>query len=79
VQVETAPTVGTTAVGVDLGLKDYATSSEGEKLVAGRFYRDLEPALGKAQRAGKKARVRASMPKLRTVAKMSCTSTARHW
>ncbi|WP_026042684.1 RNA-guided endonuclease InsQ/TnpB family protein [Pantoea sp. A4] len=65
VAVETAPTAGTTAVGVDLGLKDYATPSEGEKLEAGRFYRDLEPALGKAQRAGKKARVRAIHAKIK--------------
>lgn len=42
-----------------MGLKDYATPSEGEKLVTGKFYRDLQPALGKAQRAHKKARVRA--------------------
>ena len=65
VQVETTPTTGTTAVGVDLGLKDYATSSEGEKLVAGKFYRDLQPVLGKAQRAGKKARVRAIHAKIK--------------
>ncbi|WP_026042476.1 RNA-guided endonuclease InsQ/TnpB family protein [Pantoea sp. A4] len=65
VQVDTASTTGTTAVGIDLGLKDYATPSEGEALVAGRFYRDLEPALGKAQRAGKKARVRAIHAKIK--------------
>ncbi|NIF23157.1 RNA-guided endonuclease InsQ/TnpB family protein [Candidatus Pantoea multigeneris] len=65
VQVDTAPTTGTTAVGIDLGLKDYATPSEGEALEAGRFYRDLEPALGKAQRAGKKARVRAIHAKIK--------------
>jgi IS605 OrfB family transposase len=65
VEVETVPTAGTTAVGVDLGLKDYATPSEGEKLEAGRFYRDLESALGKAQRAGKKARIRAIHAKIK--------------
>ncbi|EAA5258670.1 transposase [Salmonella enterica subsp. enterica] len=65
VEVDTAPTAGTTAVGVDLGLKDYATPSEGEKLEAGRFYRDLESALGKAQRANKKARVRAIHAKIK--------------
>ena len=65
VEVETQPTTATTAVGVDLGLKDYATPSEGEKLFAGRFYRDLESALGKAQRAGKKARVRAIHAKIK--------------
>ncbi|WP_419633334.1 RNA-guided endonuclease InsQ/TnpB family protein, partial [Thiolapillus sp.] len=40
------------AVGVDLGLKDAATCSDGTKLEAGRFYRGLEDALGKAQRYG---------------------------
>lgn len=54
VQVECQPAEGTTATGVDLGLKDYATPSHGEKLARGNFYRDLEPALGKAQRARKK-------------------------
>lgn len=59
VEVATVHTTGATAVGIDLGLKDTATVSDGSKLVAGRFYRDLQPALGRAQRAGKKARVRA--------------------
>ncbi|MEG5888130.1 hypothetical protein UXP46_23080 [Enterobacter ludwigii] len=65
VEVETQPTTGTTAVGVDLGLKDTATASDGQKLPAGRFYRDLQSALGKAQRAGKKARVRAIHAKIK--------------
>lgn len=65
VQVEIAQTIGTTATGVDLGLKDYATTSEGEKLVAGSFYRNLELALGKAQRAGKKSRARAIHAKIK--------------
>ncbi|WP_336879756.1 RNA-guided endonuclease TnpB family protein [Providencia rettgeri] len=65
VQVECQPTEGKTAVGIDLGLKDYATPSHGEKLARGNFYRDLEPALGKAQRAHKKARVRAIHAKIK--------------
>ena len=65
VEVETQPTTATSAIGIDLGLKDYATPSEGEKLEAGCFYRDLEPALGKAQRANKKARVRAIHAKIK--------------
>ncbi|GAB3470684.1 RNA-guided endonuclease InsQ/TnpB family protein [Azotobacter salinestris] len=36
-----------------------ATCSDGPRLENGRFYRDLEPALAVAQRAGNKARVRA--------------------
>ncbi|MCO8163343.1 transposase, partial [Pseudomonas sp. 21LCFQ010] len=48
---------GQDAVGIDLGLKTTATCSDGDRLESGRFYRDLESALGTAQRAGKKARV----------------------
>jgi putative transposase len=47
-------------VGIDLGLKSLAAFSDGRPTVpADRFYRDLEPALATAQRAGKMARVRA--------------------
>ncbi|WP_247904390.1 transposase [Scandinavium goeteborgense] len=48
-----------------MGLKDYAIPSEDEKLAAGKFYRDLQPASGKAQRARKKARVRAIHARIR--------------
>jgi len=65
VEVETRPTTATTAIGIDLGLKDYATPSEGEPLAAGKFYRDLQSALGKAQRANKKARARAIHAKIK--------------
>jgi len=47
------------AIGIDLGLKDFAVTSSGDKIKAGSFYRDQEAALALAQRAGKKARVRA--------------------
>ena len=46
-------------VGIDLGLKDFATLSTGEKIEAQRIYRDAEKALAVAQRAGKKRRVSA--------------------
>ena len=45
-------------VGVDLGLKDFATLSTGEKIDAQRLYRGAEQALAVAQRAGKKRRVK---------------------
>jgi len=41
-------------VGIDLGLKDLATLSNGEVISNHRNYRRLEEKLGKAQRAGKK-------------------------
>ena len=40
------------AVGIDLGLKAVAVTSEGERLEAGRFYRDLEGRIAQAQRRG---------------------------
>jgi putative transposase len=46
-------------VGIDLGLEDLVATSDGEKLLAPKFYRGLESKLAIAQRAGKKNRVRA--------------------
>ncbi|CAB5555732.1 RNA-guided endonuclease InsQ/TnpB family protein [Stutzerimonas stutzeri] len=64
VEVEARLSTGQQAIGIDLGLKDVATCSDGSRLENGRFYRDLEPALAVAQRAGKKARVRALHAKI---------------
>jgi putative transposase len=52
------------AVGLDLGLKDFVASSDGDLGEAQQFYRDLEPALALAQRARKKARVKALHAKI---------------
>ncbi|ABM36375.1 RNA-guided endonuclease InsQ/TnpB family protein [Polaromonas naphthalenivorans] len=46
-------------VGIDLGLKDFATLSTGEKIKTQRIYRGAEQALAVAQRANKKKRVTA--------------------
>jgi IS605 OrfB family transposase len=46
-------------VGIDLGLKDFATLSTGEKIEAQRIYRGAKQALAVAQRANKKKRVTA--------------------
>jgi putative transposase len=46
-------------VGIDLGLKDFATMSDGVKVEAQRLYRGAEAKLAVAQRANKKARVKA--------------------
>lgn len=64
IQIETQEHTGTAAVGIDLGLKTAATTSDGEVLI-GRQYRALEQKLGIAQRAGKKARVRALHAKIK--------------
>src|SRR5450755_132393 len=42
------------AVGIDLGLKDTATTSDGERLLAGHFYRGIEQQIAQAQRRGHK-------------------------
>jgi IS605 OrfB family transposase len=65
VSVKPEKQCGTGSVGVDLGLKTTATPSEGDPLEAGRFYRDQERKLAIAQRARKKARVRAIHAKIR--------------
>jgi IS605 OrfB family transposase len=40
------------AVGLDLGLKDTAATSDGERLEAGQFYRRIEQRIAQAQRRG---------------------------
>ena len=57
------PPAPTASVGIDLGLKTAATCSDGSTL-DGRIYRQHEAALGIAQRAAKKTRVRAIHSKI---------------
>lgn len=69
VQVKVVELVGprlpvTGSVGIDLGLKTSATTSDGHK-IEGRFYRALEPKLGIAQRARRKRRVKAIHSKIK--------------
>jgi IS605 OrfB family transposase len=52
------------AIGIDLGLTDLMATSNGFKVEAQTFYRDLEPKLAVAQRAGKEDRVRAIHAKI---------------
>ena len=52
--VEVKPRAIETGVGIDLGLKDFATLSTGEKIEAPRLYRALQARLGLVQRARKK-------------------------
>ena len=63
VKVQAVPTAGTASVGIDLGLKEAAVASTGER-IEGRFYRKLECKLGIAQRAKKKKRVKAIHAKI---------------
>lgn len=50
-------------VGIDLGLKDTATCSNGLKLESKQFYRELESKLGIAQRAKQKSRLKRFTPR----------------
>jgi len=67
VVVEIKPNVSTgeAVIGIDLGLKDVATTSEGERLENAKYYHTLEESLGKAQRAHKKSRVKALHAKIK--------------
>lgn len=64
VDVEPTQSEGKASVGIDLGCKEAANCSNGEKLV-GRRYRELEAQLGKAQRANNKKRVKAIHAKIK--------------
>ena len=63
VKVQAKASAGTASVGIDLGLKEAAVTSAGER-IEGRFYRKLECQLGIAQRAHKKNRVKAIHAKI---------------
>jgi len=52
------------SVGIDLGLKDFAATSDGAVVEAKQFYRNSEEMLAAAQRANKKKRVRAIHAKI---------------
>ena len=65
VEVEVKPSVGTSAIGIDLGLKDTATCSDGIKLERKQRYRNLESKLGLAQRANKKSLIKAIHAKIK--------------
>ena len=54
----------TKAIGIDLGLKDIATCSDGAIISNPKFYRKYEQKLGEAQRAKNKKRVRAIHAKI---------------
>lgn len=51
IRVDPAPQDG---VGIDIGLKDTAVTSDSERLSAGQFYRDIEHKIAQAQRRGHK-------------------------
>lgn len=54
VRIATRPGQQFGEVGIDLGLKDTAVTSDGEVLAAGQFYRGIEQNIAQAQRRGHK-------------------------
>lgn len=58
VEVAVEKSTGTASVGIDLGLKDFATMSDGVKVQAQRLYRGAEVKLATAQRANKTKQVK---------------------
>ena len=62
-------TEGKTSVGIDLGLKEFATLSNGQKINAQRTYRQYEQKLAIAQRAKQKKRARAIHAKIKNTRK----------
>lgn len=64
VSVESKQSKGRRSVGIDLGCRTTATTSDGDKL-QGRHYRSLEQKLGKAQRANKKKHVKTIHAKIK--------------
>lgn len=58
VEVDVEILKGRDQIGIDLGLKDIATCSDGNKLEENHFYRELEKKLKVAQRSKNKKRVR---------------------
>lgn len=64
VEVECAETAPAEVVGIDLGLKDLATLSDGTKVENPRWYRVMEQKLATAQRASKKRKVKAIHSKI---------------
>lgn len=63
-EVENTLEAGAGEIGIDLGLKSFATLSTGRSIETPRIYRKHEIALGKAQRAGNKVRARAIHAKI---------------
>lgn len=58
VEPEVKKSTGTSAIGIDLGLKEFLTTSDGFQVDAQQFYRKEEPKIKRAQRARNKKQVK---------------------
>ncbi|MGL4638232.1 MAG: RNA-guided endonuclease InsQ/TnpB family protein [Shewanella sp.] len=83
VEVESLDAACGGAVGIDLGLEDLATFSDGRKVEAPRWYRAMQERLAVAQRANKKKRVKAIHARIKNqradhLHKLSAAVTAQY-
>jgi len=69
---------GVEEIGIDLGLRELATLSNGENIPNPRHYRALEDKLGKAQRAGRSARANAIHAKIKNRRRHDLHVASRH-
>jgi putative transposase len=65
-------------VGIDLGLKDTAVTSDGERLEAGRFYRDAQLRLGELQRRGHRRQAKRLHRTIRRRRQEACHRFSHH-
>lgn len=71
-------TQGTKSIGIDLGLKDLATCSDGTKISNPKYFKRYEKKLAMAQRARKKNKLEIYTLKLQTVVKIICIKQVQH-
>jgi putative transposase len=64
VSTEAIASAGTGSIGIDLGLKELASLSTGEKIEAPRWFRNQQERIATAQRANKKRQVRSLRAKV---------------
>jgi len=63
-------------VGIDLGLKEIAVTSDDTRCEKSRFYRGIEQKIAQAQRRGTQDRRNSYIEERRTGARMRCISSA---
>jgi transposase len=63
-------------VGIDLGLKEVAVTSDGERCEKGRFYRGIEQKMAQAQRRGHRRQAKRLHRRAANRRKMRCISSA---
>jgi putative transposase len=65
------------SVGIDLGVKDTAVTSDGERLEPGRFYREAQRRLGQLQKRGRQRQAKRLHRKIRRQRQAACHKFSR--